>query len=129
MNSRELIDVIARLASSSPPRLTNSAPATQAVTLDESILEDLARLGGTGFVQELVSSFGEDSLRGINEVERALITQDYSLWHDQLHMLKGGASDIGACQLARLCNEAERIKPFEIASRWRARNSTPCGLR
>jgi len=49
-------------------------------------------------------------------VERALITQDYSLWNDQLHMLKGGASDMGACQLARLCNEAERIKPFEITS-------------
>jgi len=115
VNSRELIDVIARLAQQQPTALpAHSAPATPAVTLDESILEDLARLGGTGFVQELVGSFGEDSLRGINEVERALITQDYSLWHDQLHMLKGGASDMGACQLARLCNEAERIKPFEI---------------
>ena len=115
VNSRELIDVIARLAQQQPAAVPDhSASATPTVTLDESILEDLARLGGTGFVQELVNSFEEDSLRGINEVERALITQDYSLWHDQLHMLKGGASDMGACQLARLCNEAERIKPFEI---------------
>jgi two-component system sensor histidine kinase RpfC len=118
VNSRELIDVIARLAHKQPAGAapSHSPPAAHAITLDESILEDLARLGGTGFVQELVNSFGEDSLRSINEVERALITQDYSLWHDQLHMLKGGASDMGACQLARLCSEAERIKPFEIAS-------------
>jgi two-component system sensor histidine kinase RpfC len=118
VNSRELIDVIARLVHKQPAGAASgqSQPAAHAIKLDESILEDLARLGGTGFVQELVSSFGEDSLRSINEVERALITQDYSLWHDQLHMLKGGASDMGACQLARLCSEAERIKPFEIAS-------------
>jgi len=118
VNSRELIDVIARLAQQQPAVAASgsSQPAAPAVTLDESILDDLARLGGTGFVQELVNSFGEDSRRSINEVERALITQDYSLWHDQLHMLKGGASDMGACQLARLCSEAERIKPFEITS-------------
>jgi two-component system sensor histidine kinase RpfC len=29
-------------------------------------------------------------------------------------MLKGGASDVGAHQLAKLCAEAERIKPFEV---------------
>ena len=118
VNSRELIDVIARLAHKQPAGAASghSQPAAHAIKLDESILEDLARIGGTGFVQELVNSFGEDSLRALNEVERALITQDYSLWHDQLHMLKGGASDMGACQLARLCSEAERIKPFEIVS-------------
>lgn len=52
----------------------------------------------------------------MSEIERALLTQDYSLWHDQLHMLKGGASDVGAYQLARLCVEAEHIKPFEIGA-------------
>ncbi len=31
-------------------------------------------------------------------------------------MLKGGASDVGAHQLAQRCAEAERIKPFELAS-------------
>jgi two-component system sensor histidine kinase RpfC len=114
VNSRDLVDVIARLAQQQPAMPARDAPVAPAVTLDESILEDLARLGGAGFVRELVSSFGDDSQRGIIEVGRALATQDFSLWHDQLHMLKGGASDMGACQLARLCSEAERIKPFEI---------------
>ncbi|MEQ1661707.1 MAG: ATP-binding protein [Thiobacillus sp.] len=117
VNSRELIDVIARLTRQQTPSTTSQprlAGGSAGNDLDESVLDDLALLGGTGFVQELVSSFSEDSQRALNEVERALITQDYSLWHDQLHMLKGGASDVGAHQLARLCSEAERIKPFEI---------------
>ncbi len=52
----------------------------------------------------------------MRDIERALVAQDYGQWHDQLHMLKGGASDVGANQLAQQCAEAERIKPFEIAT-------------
>jgi two-component system sensor histidine kinase RpfC len=50
----------------------------------------------------------------MRDIERALASQDYGQWHDQLHMLKGGASDVGANRLARLCAEAERIKPYEL---------------
>lgn len=116
VNSRELIDVIARLTQQqSTPAAVLPRQQTGALdAFDESVLDELGQLGGVGFVQELVTSFTDDSQRALNEVERALITQDYSLWHDQLHMLKGGASDVGAHQLARLCSDAERIKPFEI---------------
>jgi two-component system, sensor histidine kinase RpfC len=50
----------------------------------------------------------------MRDVERALATLDYGQWHHQLHMLKGGASDVGANRLAQLCAEAERIKPYEL---------------
>jgi len=92
------------------------ATAASQSVLDESILEDLLQLGGQPFIRDLVRSFAEDSRRAILETERALITQDYGLWHDQLHMLKGGASDVGAFRLAQLCVEAENIKPFEITT-------------
>jgi two-component system sensor histidine kinase RpfC len=85
--------------------------------LDETVLENLALMGGgQPFVQELIESFNEDSQRSIREIERALRTEDFGMWHDQLHMLKGGASDVGAHELARLCAEAERIKPYEITA-------------
>jgi two-component system sensor histidine kinase RpfC len=42
--------------------------------------------------------------------------ENYSLWHDQLHKLKGGARDVGALHLAERCAEAERIKVFELAT-------------
>jgi two-component system sensor histidine kinase RpfC len=91
--------------------------AAGASLIDESILDDLALMGGgQAFVQELIESFNQDSKRSLGEVERALLKQDYSLWHDQLHMLKGGASDVGAHHLASICADAERIKPFEMGT-------------
>jgi len=115
VNNRELVDVIARLASKQPvtPAI---APASAVLPdeLDESVLNDLAQLGGHAFVKDLLASFEEDSERSMRDIERALASQDYGQWNDQLHMLKGGASDVGANRLAQLCTEAERIKPYEL---------------
>jgi two-component system sensor histidine kinase RpfC len=73
-------------------------------------------MGGPTFLQDLLASFEEDSERSLRDVVRALEAQDYGQWHDQLHMLKGGASDVGANRLAQHCAEAERIKPYELTS-------------
>jgi two-component system sensor histidine kinase RpfC len=80
------------------------------------VLNDLAQMGGPAFVQDLVASFVEDSEGALHDIERALATQDYGQWCDQLHKLKGSARDVGANQLAQRCAEAERIKPFEITT-------------
>ena len=119
VNSRELIDVIARLAGQQAKPAVPAAPAAarQPSDLDESVLDELAQLGGQALVDDLLASFGEDSERALRDIERALAAQDFSQWHDQLHMLKGGASDIGARLLAQRCAEAERIKPFELATK------------
>jgi two-component system sensor histidine kinase RpfC len=114
VNSRELVDMIARLASKEAVVPAAVAPAALPHELDESILNDLAQLGGHAFVKDLLASFEEDSERSMRDIERALASQDYGQWHDQLHMLKGGASDVGANRLAQLCAEAERIKPYEL---------------
>ena len=118
LNSRELIDVIARLTAQQvqpiPAAASFNAPPLD--ELDESVLDNLAQLGGHAFVQDLLASFEEDSERALRDIERALAAEDYGQWHDQLHMLKGGASDVGANRLAQRCAEAERIKPFEFAT-------------
>ncbi|MHB1051748.1 MAG: ATP-binding protein [Thiobacillus sp.] len=117
INSRELVMVIARLANQSTLSPV-SRPFSQAQPLgklDESVLDNLAQIGGAAFVQDLIASFVEDSDRALRDLERTLADQDYGRWHDQLHMLKGGASDMGAAQLAQLCTEAERIKPYEMS--------------
>jgi two-component system sensor histidine kinase RpfC len=118
VNSRELVDTIARLATKHKQAVASAAPspAPQENELDEAVLDDLAQIGGHGFVQDLLASFVEDSERALRDIERALVTQDYAQWHDQLHMLKGGARDVGANQLAQLCTEAEHVKPYELAS-------------
>ena len=117
VNSRELVDVIARLASQQTQApVVAASPREQMDELDESVLDELAQLGGPAFVQDLLASFAEDSERALRDIERALTAQDYGQWHDQLHMLKGGASDIGANHLMQRCVEAEHIKPFELAT-------------
>jgi two-component system sensor histidine kinase RpfC len=116
VNSRELVDAIARLASRQIAAPAATVIAHQAQELDESVLDNLAQLGGHVFVQDLLASFEEDSARALRDIERALAAADYGQWHDQLHMLKGGASDVGANQLAQRCAMAERIKPYEMAS-------------
>ncbi|MBT9590952.1 MAG: response regulator [Thiobacillus sp.] len=118
INSRELVMVIARLANQ-PTHSPVSRPLSQVQQLsklDESVLDNLAQIGGAAFVQDLIASFVEDSDRALRDIERALADQNYGRWHDQLHMLKGGASDMGAAHLAQSCTEAERIKPYEMNS-------------
>jgi len=114
VNSRELVEVIARLAGQQAQPHAAAPHAKQVPELEESVLNDLAQMGGPAFVQDLLTSFSEDSERALRDIERALIAQDYGQWRDQLHKLKGGASDLGANQLAQLCAEAERIKPYEM---------------
>ncbi len=116
VNNRELVDMITRLASNQAIASTTvAAPPAQTDELDESVLDNLAQLGGYAFVKDLLTSFEEDSERSMRDIERALAGQDYGQWHDQLHMLKGGASDVGANRLAQLCAQAECIKPYELA--------------
>ncbi|HWR76939.1 MAG TPA: ATP-binding protein [Thiobacillus sp.] len=117
VNSRELVDVIARLTSQQTQApVAAASPLEQMDELDGSVLDELTQLVGPAFVQDLLASFSADSERALRDIERALAAHDYGQWHDQLHMLKGGASDIGANQLTQRCIEAEHIKPFELAT-------------
>jgi two-component system sensor histidine kinase RpfC len=117
VNSRELLDAIARLTGQQAQVAAAVAHAARPSSiLDESVLDDLAQMGGHPFLQDLLASFEEDSERSLRDIVRALEAQDYGQWHDQLHMLKGGASDVGANRLAQHCAEAERIKPYEMST-------------
>jgi two-component system sensor histidine kinase RpfC len=118
VNGRELAELIGRLAGQQiQTGIAAAREARHADDLDESVLDELALMGGNTLVEDLLISFEEDSQRAVEDIERALTTQDYGLWNDQLHMLKGGARDIGAHQLAQRCADAERVKPFEFTSR------------
>lgn len=120
ISSHALIDVIAQLTSKNAESSSAKARPSkipESKILDESVLENLALIGGGhSFVRDLIESFKEESRRSIKEVERALHCEDFGMWHDHLHMLKGGASDVGAHVLARICADAEHIKPYEISA-------------
>jgi two-component system sensor histidine kinase RpfC len=117
INGLDLIDTVAGLANlqgNAEARQGHRKPR-QVATLDEEILNDLAALGGgSEFVESLIREFTEDSLRAFDAIEQALQARDYPAWKDHFHTLKGGASDVGALELAQRCSEAERIQPFEM---------------
>jgi two-component system sensor histidine kinase RpfC len=118
INSRALLDMLARYSDAGQPEPVRhvSAKRQDALVLDETVLIDLAEVGGgIDFVRDLIEDFRQDSNRAMQATRVALHEQNYGTWKDQLHMLKGGASDVGAISMAEICAEAERIKPFEIA--------------
>jgi two-component system, sensor histidine kinase RpfC len=118
VNSRGLMEVLAKLTSPAASGSASSVARDQRAlsAVDEGVLRELAELaGGDDFVRDLVEGFKEDAERSYREAETALATQDYGAWKDHLHMLKGGASDVGCSLLSAVCIDAERIKPFEIA--------------
>lgn len=119
VDSRALLDLVAQLAHAhaaapTPAVTAASSQSSSTMVLDESVLDELAQLGGPAFVDDLLASFAADSARSLRDAARALDAQDYSQWYDQLHMLKGGAGDVGAQRLAARSAEAERIKPYEM---------------
>jgi len=118
VNSRTLMEMVARFAltESMEPAKQTAQKRTEAAILDETVLLDLAEVGGgLEFVRDLIEDFRQDSNRAMQATSQALQQENYAAWKDQLHMLKGGASDVGASAMAEICAEAERIKPFEIA--------------
>lgn len=119
VNSRLLLDKIAQFALAGKDDISRTATdrtRKPASVLDESILKELAEFGGGfDFVRELVEEYRQDSSRALQATCQALADRNYGAWKEQLHMLKGGASDVGAQAMAEACAEAERIKPFEIA--------------
>ncbi|MFP5419020.1 MAG: ATP-binding protein [Gammaproteobacteria bacterium] len=116
VDSRELINVIVQLANPADAPAPVPQPGVRHPDgLDEAVLDNLTQIGGAAFVQDLLASFEEDSARAMRDIEHALAAENYGRWYDQLHMLKGGASDVGATGLAQLCADAERIKPYELS--------------
>lgn len=119
VNSRELLAKVAQLAqpaNNGSGNVASKGLRADPAVLDESALKELAEFGGgMEFVRDLIEDFRQDSSRALQATHQALEDRDYGSWKDQLHTLKGGASDVGAQAMAEACAEAERIKPFEIA--------------
>ncbi len=117
VNSRSLMEVLAKLTGQEKSEAVsaNQGQQRKQTVVDQDVLRELAELaGGLDFVRDLVGGFKEDAERSYVEAESALSAEDYGAWKDHLHMLKGGARDVGCGVLAAVCIDAERIKPYEI---------------
>jgi two-component system sensor histidine kinase RpfC len=126
IDARHLLDTIATLmlahegtgARESAVRAVKSTSASSdsESRLDESALEKLSRLStGSDFVRELVEGFTRDGARLMTDLHGAVAARDYPAFQDAAHALKGTASELGGLQLVRLCAEAQKLKPYDMA--------------
>jgi len=83
---------------------------------DNIVLHELDILGeDPDFIKTLLSNFESEGLRHIDYLKQA-IEDDYLEYREQLHALKGSATELGAGQLVQTCEQAEKLKPYDMGS-------------
>lgn len=83
---------------------------------DEKILHELSNLGeGMPFIQRLVKGFAADGAKHIKNIIK-FEDDDYPLYRESLHALKGSATELGATTLVEICLKGEGLKPYDMGT-------------
>jgi two-component system sensor histidine kinase RpfC len=83
---------------------------------DNIVLHELDVLGqDSDFIPTLFKNFQSEGSRHIIDLKTAM-HDDYLDYREHLHALKGSATELGARKLAQTCQEAERLKPYDMDS-------------
>jgi two-component system, sensor histidine kinase RpfC len=83
--------------------------------IDQIVLRDLDNLGGPDFVREVVEQFSDDAVQTIAGLKRAVDSQSYREFRDELHALRSGAANVGARDVFDFCFKWREIGPDELA--------------
>jgi two-component system sensor histidine kinase RpfC len=83
---------------------------------DNIVLHELDILGeDSDFIKTLLFNFENEGLKHIEYLKES-IQDDYLEYREQLHALKGSATELGADKLVQTCQEAEMLKPYDMDS-------------
>lgn len=83
---------------------------------DNLVLHELDILGdGPEFIRNLIKNFERDGAQHVLNLKKAML-DDYLEYRDSLHALKGSATELSAYKLVEICQEAERLKPYDLGS-------------
>jgi two-component system sensor histidine kinase RpfC len=130
IDARRLLETIAELTQDeSPSRIAHEVAEVKSLPsescskrevdeIDESKLDKLSQLesGDPDFMKELVDGFTRDGEQQLARLHCAVKQRDYPILRDAAHALKGSAGELGGLLLVQLCKEAERLKPYDMAS-------------
>src|ERR1041385_692267 len=89
-------------------------------TIDQATFEELKRMSGGDFINELIDAFLEDGPNMLNNIHLALDTKDIESFRRNAHSLKSNANTFGAVELASLAKELEfmaKENNFNIGNR------------
>jgi HPt (histidine-containing phosphotransfer) domain-containing protein len=110
------------------PTAPGPDPASTPV-LDLAVVERLRRTVGAGFLDELVSTFLEDSQDLVGTMRRALEGIDAASLRRAAHSLKSNAAGFGAMTLSALARDVETLaksESLETAAPWVERLAGEC---
>ena len=81
---------------------------------DNIVLHELDILGDDPeFIKTLLLNFEKEGLKHVGRLKQAL-QDDYLEYREQLHALKGSATELGAGKLVQTCQQAEALKPYDM---------------
>jgi len=127
IDARELLECIASLsrnivksaAKQSYPHKSNSqlrSTFAESEWYDNMVLYELDLLGNDpDFLKTLLRNFEKEGSRHIQNLTSVML-DDYLEYRENLHALKGSASELGAKQLVQACLDGEALKPYDINS-------------
>lgn len=91
-----------------------SKPAVGATAIDAGHIAYLHSIGGSDFMAAMVDGFIEDSKESSAQMASAIAGKDPALFRFAAHAFKSASNNIGALQLAALCNRLEKITEAEF---------------
>ncbi len=127
VDARRLLEVIAKLTKPATvtEKIRKQSPFlkqqsdisfTKSEWYNKTVLEELNILGGAPeFVQSLVNNFATDGSRHILRI-KASLDEDYLIYRESLHALKGSSTELGADKLVEICIAGEKLKPYDLGS-------------
>jgi two-component system sensor histidine kinase RpfC len=78
-------------------------PAATAPLVDLTTLANLAKLGGAGFVSDLIAQFSADAREQIGDLAASVERLDAAQFRDVLHSLRSSAANVGARRIFAHC--------------------------
>lgn len=88
--------------------------------VDRRALDDLAELGGSAFVNDIVAQFVEDASSVLRTLHEAVQARDAAVFRDQAHALRSCAANVGANSVYATCLAWREIQPAELAAQGQA---------
>jgi len=83
---------------------------------DNIVLHELDVLGNDpDFIKTLLKNFEKEGTRHVQDIKKCMY-DDYMNYRDNLHALKGSATELGANRLVEVCLEGEALKPYDMGS-------------